>query len=136
MDHWKCSRAQNCRVTQGLFKQNTNLGMVMERTSDFYWVTVVLHFQPSLGSKLLPLMNEQDYKTTNIIILLPIVDFLPFLSDLTTKHRINIEDIKCSSTEILINQSQYESECGKPECSKPGRNFKGITEFIRGYLYM
>ncbi|XP_073082316.1 protein shortage in chiasmata 1 ortholog isoform X1 [Manis javanica] len=42
-----------------------------------------------------------------------------FKKDLTTKHRINIEDIKCSSTEILINQSQYESECGKPECSKP-----------------
>ncbi|KAM4876462.1 protein shortage in chiasmata 1 ortholog [Thomomys bottae] len=35
--------------------------------------------------------------------------------DLTTKHEVDIEDIKCSSTEILTIQS-----LSKPECSEPG----------------
>ncbi|XP_008063754.1 uncharacterized protein C9orf84 homolog [Carlito syrichta] len=38
-----------------------------------------------------------------------------FKRDLTTKHGIDIEDIKVSSTEILTTQSQ-----GEPECNEPG----------------
>ncbi|XP_019605083.2 LOW QUALITY PROTEIN: protein shortage in chiasmata 1 ortholog [Rhinolophus sinicus] len=37
--------------------------------------------------------------------------------DLTTKH--GIEDIKCSSTEILATQSQYQPERSEPEYSEP-----------------
>nr|KAF6434449.1 shortage in chiasmata 1 [Molossus molossus] len=38
-----------------------------------------------------------------------------FKRDLTTKHAIDIEDIKCSSTEILTIQSQCKPECHEPE---------------------
>ena len=92
-------------------------------------MTVVLRSQPSLGpdgvlndsSESLPLRNEQDYRKTNIIVLLLVVDFFPFFffPDLTIKHGIHIEDIKCSSTEILAIQSQCE-----PEYKEPGRNFE------------
>lgn len=44
---------------------------------------------------------------------------LSSFSDLTTKHGIGIEDIKCSSTEILAIQSY-----GEAEYNQPGRNFE------------
>lgn len=75
----------------------------------------------------LPQKNEQDYRKTNITVLLLIVDFFLFFSDLTTMYGIDIEDIKCSSTEILAIQSQCE-----PEYGEPGRNFEWIIELIRG----
>lgn len=56
---------------------------------------------------------------------------LSYFSDLTTKHGIDIEDIKCSSTEILAIQKHCE-----PEYSEPGRNFGEIIEFISSYLYL
>ncbi|KAI4542534.1 hypothetical protein MG293_007913, partial [Ovis ammon polii] len=52
---------------------------------------------------------------TNIIVLLLIIDFLFFVfSDLTIKHGVDLEDIKCSFTEILAIQNQYEPEYRQP----------------------
>ena len=46
---------------------------------------------------------------------------LPFFvfSDLTIKHGVDLEDIKCSSIEVLSIQNQYE-----PEYKQLGRNFE------------
>ncbi|KAK2502495.1 hypothetical protein MC885_015968 [Smutsia gigantea] len=58
-----------------------------------------------------------------------------FKRDLTTKHGIDIEDIKCSSTEILINQSQYEPEWGKLECSEPVELEMPLTHLLLARQY-
>jgi hypothetical protein len=59
-----------------------------------------------------------------MVLLLTVVFFL-FLSDPPTKHGIDVEDIKCSSTEILTIHNQSE-----PLSSEPGRNFEQTIEFI------
>ncbi|KAM8804011.1 LOW QUALITY PROTEIN: protein shortage in chiasmata 1 ortholog [Rhynchonycteris naso] len=52
--------------------------------------------------------------------------------DSTTKHRIDIEDIKCSSTETLAIQSQCEPECDEtvPRTEEPNRQYS-VTDLIK-----
>ncbi|XP_005382774.1 PREDICTED: uncharacterized protein C9orf84 homolog isoform X2 [Chinchilla lanigera] len=48
-----------------------------------------------------------------------------FEGDLPVKHGVDIEDIKCSSTEILTIKNQSEPECSEPDI--PGESGRALT---------
>ncbi|XP_054440714.1 protein shortage in chiasmata 1 ortholog [Pteronotus mesoamericanus] len=78
-----------CEFIASTFKQEVNIPSLLELKESLNLMPEIINFEDE---------NENLFKR-----------------DVITKHGIDIEDMKCSSTEILAIQSQYEPERNKPE---------------------